>query len=287
MNISPLLHLHEASQTFMVFFLPLSHMLLRVLMISLAVAALFTSPSIAEQSISVPIGDTLPLSGSAPGADTIFLYLTGPNLPPNGVKLDDIAVPVVTGVPSTFVQTPVSADGTWEYSWSTRTQGGILDAGVYVIYAVSSPTGRLDLTGRNSYAAITVELTPPTLTAGFGGGLTITSQPSNAGVLVDGIPQGATPLELTNVSAGEHTVEITKLGYMPVIVNTTVQEGENSTVNETLIPASTQVPPASGTTTMPTSVPASVPQTTSMPFPVLALLLALVMGRLMGKEPGK
>ncbi|MDD1714965.1 MAG: hypothetical protein LUQ61_06880, partial [Methanoregulaceae archaeon] len=39
-------------------------------------------------AVSVPLGDTLYLSGSAPGADTVYLFLTGPNLPSNGVRLD-------------------------------------------------------------------------------------------------------------------------------------------------------------------------------------------------------
>jgi hypothetical protein len=204
----------------------------------------------AAQSVTVPIGDTLPLSGLAPGADTVYLYLTGPNLPPNGVKLDDISVAVITGVPSTFVQVPVSADGRWEYSWNTRTNGG------------------LDLSGRDSYAVIAVTLTPPTLTAGFEGGLTITSEPSGAGVRVDGEPKGSTPLDLTNVSAGEHTVEIAKEGYVPAIVDATVDDGQNTMITQTLVLETTPVQ----------SAPPATPPVTSIPFPLLVPFLALGAG---------
>jgi hypothetical protein len=259
-------------------------MLLRTFLPGLILAALFIIPPSAGQNVSVPIGDTLPLSGSAPGADTIYLYLTGPNLPPNGVKLDDISVPVITGVPSTFVQVPVSADDTWEYSWNTRTQGGVLDAGIYTVYAVTSPTGRLDLTGRDSYAIITVQLTPPTLTAGFGGSLTIISEPSGGRVRVDGVTEGATPLELTNVTAGEYTVEITKEGYVPATVNTTVQEGENTTVMQTLVPESPPVPSISAGTPPSTSVPVTAVPTASISFPFLALILALTVDLLMWRS---
>jgi hypothetical protein len=222
----------------------------------------------AAQSVTVPIGDTLPLSGLAPGADTVYLYLTGPNLPPNGVKLDDISVAVITGVPSTFVQVPVSADGRWEYSWNTRTNGGVLDAGTYTVYVVTTPTGRLDLSGRDSYAVIAVTLTPPTLTAGFEGGLTITSEPSGAGVRVDGEPKGSTPLDLTNVSAGEHTVEIAKEGYVPAIVDATVDEGQNTMITQTLVLETTPVQ----------SAPPATPSVTSIPFPLLVPFLALGAG---------
>jgi hypothetical protein len=248
-------------------------MIHRLILIMVGIAVLAGIPPAAAQVVSVAIGDTLPLSGTAPGADTVFLYLTGPNLPPNGVKLDDISVPVITGVPATFVEVPVTGDGTWEYSWNTRTSGGLLDTGVYTVFIVTSPTGRLDLSGRDSYTTLAVDLTRPTLTAGFGGGLTITSEPPGASVLVDGVPEGTTPLELANVSVGEHTVEIAKDGYMPAAVNATVADGENTTVTQTLVPE----------TTPGTTIPLTASETTSIPFPVPALLLALGMGLLVRK----
>jgi hypothetical protein len=243
----------------------------RSILLLAGLAFLAVLPPAAAQGVSAPIGDTLPLSGLAPGADTVYLYLTGPNLPPNGVKLDDISVPVVTGDPSTFVQASVAADGTWEYSWNTRTKGGVLDAGTYTVYVVTTPIGRTDLSSRESYAVIAVTLTTPALVAGFGGGLTISSDPSGAGVWVDGEPQGTTPLDLTNVSAGEHSIEITKEGYLPAVVNTTVNEGQNTTVAETLLPETTTVP-----STLPTAPPA-----TSIPFPLLAPLLGSGAGLLL------
>jgi hypothetical protein len=250
-------------------------MMYRSILLLVGLAVLAGLPPAAAQAVSVPIGDTLPLSGYAPGADTVYLYLTGPNLPPNGVKLDDISVPVITGVPSTFVQVPVTANGTWEYSWNTRTSGGLLDVGTYTVYVVTTPTGRTDLSGRDSYAVIAITLTPPTLTAGFGGGLTITSQPSGAEVMVDGEPRGTTPLELTNVSVGEHTVEITREGYVPAVVNTIVNDGENTTVDRTLEPV---------VTTPAATPPGTIPSQTSIAFPLAGLILGLGAAMTIGKD---
>jgi hypothetical protein len=250
-------------------------MMYRSILLLIGLALLAGLSPAAAQAVSVPIGNTLMLSGSAPGADTVYLYLTGPNLPPNGVKLDDISVPVITGVPSTFVQVPVGTDGTWEYSWNTRTSGGLLDVGTYTVYVVTTPTGRTDLSGRDSYAVIAVTLTRPTLVAGFGGGLTITSEPSGAEVMVDGEPLGTTPLDLTNVSMGEHTVEITKEGYLPVLVNTTVNDGENTTVEQTLVPV---------VTTPAITPPSTIPPQTSIAFPLAGLILGLVIALAIGKN---
>jgi hypothetical protein len=216
-------------------------------------------------AVSVPIGDSLALSGSAPGADIVYLFLTGPNLPSNGVRLDDIAVKIITGVPSTFVQAVVAGDGSWEYSWNTRTAGGVLDAGTYTVYVVTTPTGRRDLSGGDSYGLISVTLTRPTLTLLPSGGLSITSEPAGAGVLVDGEMRGATPLELTNMSPGNHIVGIFKEGFLPVSEDITIPENGTMTVGRTLEPLTT------GTDT----APMTSPQPTSIGFPVAGLFLGL------------
>jgi hypothetical protein len=224
--------------------------------------------AIPAMAVTVPLGDTLPLSGSAPGADSVYLFLTGPNLPANGVKPDDISVPVVTGVPSTFARAPVDADGNWEYTWYTRSAGGTLDAGTYTVYVVTEPVGRRDLGSADAYATIPVTLTRPTLTI-FPGGITISTEPSGADVLVDGIPAGTTPLTLDNVTEGDHTVEVRKEGYEPVVENVTVTGGENATVETVLVPGTTPGIPAE---TPPVTSPVTP---TRIAFPLGSLLIGL------------
>lgn len=220
---------------------------------------------VAGETITVPIGDALPLSGYAPGADSVYLFLTGPNLPPNGVKLDDISIPVITGNPSTFVEVAVDGNGYWEYTWYTRTKGGTLDAGTYTIYIVTTPVGRKDLTSDESYATISVSLTRPTLTI-LPGGITIRTEPSGAEVWVDGIRQGITPLDLPNVTEGKHSLEIRKEGYEPAAGNFTVTGGENTTVDRTLVP---------GTVPATLEETGLVSSTARIPFPASAVLLGL------------
>lgn len=237
-------------------------MLFRACLLLIVAGLALLSPA---SAVSLPLGDTLKLSGSAPGADTVYLFLTGTNLPANGVRLDDISIPVVTGVPATFVRRPVAGDGSWEYSWITRTAGGVPDAGTYTVYVVTTPTGRRDLSDRDSFGVISVTLTRPTITATTGGRLTITSEPSGAGILVDGEMTGTTPLELADISPGNHTLGIQKDGYQPVIENITVRENETATVGRTLVPL----------TTSPSTVPATSPPPTTIGFPAAGLFLGL------------
>jgi len=63
----------------------------------------------------------------------VFLFLTGPNLPLNGVRLDDLSTPVVTGNPSSFTQA-TAAEDRWSCTWNTRIRGQLPDSGANTIF---------------------------------------------------------------------------------------------------------------------------------------------------------
>jgi len=117
---------------------------------------------------SAVIGETVHLSGKGGGYDEMYLFLTGPNLAPGGVRLDRVTSPVASGTPSSFTRASVS-DGVWEYDWNTGRTGGTLDAGTYLVWVSSQPLDRYDVLG-TPYATIGVTLTRPGLTAEISGG---------------------------------------------------------------------------------------------------------------------
>jgi hypothetical protein len=89
------------------------------------------------------IGDTITLSGEVTGIKTIavYLFVTGPDLDPRGVTLDNLNIPAGRGL---FTTAPVFLDnGTWSYTWDTAVILGNLKPGVYTMYVVSSPVDRL------------------------------------------------------------------------------------------------------------------------------------------------
>ncbi|MBP1929515.1 hypothetical protein J2741_002062 [Methanolinea mesophila] len=224
--------------------------------------------------ITVPLGDPVPLSGAAPVADTVYLFLTGPNLPSNGVRLDDITAEVVTGVPSTFTQAPVS-NGQWQYTWYTGSTGGTLDAGSYTVYVSTTPVGRNDLS-RAVYSSISITLTLPTIEVPPTGTLVVESVPAGAGVVVDGVLQGTSPVELTGVPEGQHLVVLSFTGYANSTSTVTVVAGETTSVNVALVPVSLQPTPtvsASPETSPPTSAAATSP--TPAPLSLAAIAGAL------------
>lgn len=244
-------------------------LLLAALLLSLAAAA-------SGATVTAAAGGEVSLSGTAGGADEVYLFVTGPNLPPGGAQLEDISAGVVTGDPATFSRAPV-AGGRWEYTWNTRTAGGVPDAGTYTVYAVREPAGRRDLDDA-AYATITVVLTRPGLDAAIGetGTLSVRTDPVGAEVVVDGVSQGTAPLDLTGVPAGTHTLELQKAGYAPVSESIEVEAGATKEVVREL----EEISPAA---THPNETPCeeceSTPAIGLSPFTALAALALLPLAR--------
>lgn len=220
------------------------------------------------------IGDLVPLRGTAPGAGSVYLFLTGPNLPPNGVRLDDVSAPVVSGDPATFTKASVSQDQ-WECNWYTNA-GGRLDTGIYTVYVVTTPVGRKDLDGA-VYSTISVTLTTPVLIVPPTGSLIVRSIPSGAEVWVDGVLQGTTPVVLTGVPEGVHQVGVQLPGYAPFFHTVTVTAEEAAEVDAALVPVQTSPQPTVFTTPVTSSpeTPAPTPQPTTAGWPVVVSPVSL------------
>jgi hypothetical protein len=89
------------------------------------------------------------------------------------------------------------------------------------------------------------------------GGISVSSTPAGANVLLDNNFIGVTPLTLNTVAAGSHTVTIDKEGYQDYTVTTPVNAGAISTVSAALMPVT--------------------PPTPKSPLPVFAAIAALVL----------
>ncbi|MCT8335956.1 PEGA domain-containing protein [Methanoculleus sp. Afa-1] len=110
------------------------------------------------------LGEELVISGTNTDSNNVYLFLTGPNLPANGVRLDGSMSPVENNNATSFTSTPVEADDTWSYKWDTGSITRSLDAGGYTIYAISEPRSKESLSDVK-YGTTTIQLRPPSLTA--------------------------------------------------------------------------------------------------------------------------
>ena len=107
------------------------------------------------------LGEEITLSGENTDSETVYLFVTGPNLPSGGANLVDLLA-VVDGDATTFTTETVNSDNTWEYKWNTANLN--LDAGSYTIYAVATPNNRDNLRSAK-YATASIIIKKPFVTA--------------------------------------------------------------------------------------------------------------------------
>jgi len=109
------------------------------------------------------LGNEIQLSGTNTQSDTVYLFITGPNLPSAGGQLNAPRQSVTQGTADgTWVAVDVNSDNTWSYKWETNNLS--VDAGTYTIYAVAAPDNRDNL-GSTQYGTVSLTLQKPGITA--------------------------------------------------------------------------------------------------------------------------
>jgi hypothetical protein len=202
--------------------------------------ALF-SGGIAAGVTQTYLGDIVKLSGYSYG-DTVYLFLTGPNLPVNGVALDNINRLADQGGATPV---DVNADGHWSYDWDTGSAGGTLDAGAYTVWVADRRTDRSHLSTAD-YSTIAISLSVPSLNAGVSdgsgtseplppGSIEFNAVPDGTSVIVNNAYKGMTPLTVSNLSPGLYTITLSHFRYAALSVPVIVRAGSVSEVNATLV----------------------------------------------------
>ena len=110
--------------------------------------------------VQAHIGDVITLNGTIAGLTTIavYLFVTGPDLDPRGVILDNLNIPAGRGL---FTTAPVQMNtGCWTYTWDTSDILGTLKPGAYTIYVVDSPVNHMRF-GKEGYATTEIDMLPP------------------------------------------------------------------------------------------------------------------------------
>jgi beta propeller repeat protein len=89
-----------------------------------------------------PVGDAIVLSGMNTDNSTTFLFLAGPYLDENGVRLTNTSRPVFGDVPDLVT---VNANMTWYFEWNTSLPEVNIGAGNYIVYASAAPLSKRNL----------------------------------------------------------------------------------------------------------------------------------------------
>jgi len=223
------------------------------------------------------IGEVIPLSGTAPTADTVYLFMTGPGVPSQGARMDSSISPVVTGKPETFTQVPVEED-TWSYAWQTGRVSGGLAPGLYTVYAATAPVAKNALSSV-PYSSTDISLSQPVTT----GTIVVQSVPPKAQVEVNGKYAGNTPIDLPGLSPGMYQVTLSLAGYVPYEEQVNLIAGETKQISVNLessspLPTTTAPPlPASPESSETTVVIPSTKAPLSIAMVLLGILTGLVL----------
>jgi len=202
--------------------------------LTIVIAVLVSSASASPQE-SWFVGDTITLSGYSPESSTVYLFLTGPNLPSNGVALDDITSRADQGG---LTRVHVDDQDRWVYQWDTHAVGGRLDPGTYTVWVSSEPVDRSGLS-KADYRTFSITLVRPGIgisSPGQPGSLLLRSTPDGTSVVLNGEYRGKSPLTVEGLEPGTYNVTFSHFGYMKRTLPVNVEAGKRTEVDVTLIP---------------------------------------------------
>ncbi|MFA4878142.1 MAG: hypothetical protein WC586_12100 [Methanoregula sp.] len=118
---------------------------------------LFIIPVSAEQyNFECYLGDTIDLHGVAYSSSRLYLFMTGPGLPANGVTLTN---PTLRADQGYFTIVDVGSDQTWSMKWNTDRIRNQIKPGTYDVYVSTTATDLSGLSG--GYKKLTVYLKDP------------------------------------------------------------------------------------------------------------------------------
>jgi hypothetical protein len=110
----------------------------------------------ADANIEAELGDTLTLHGVSYTSNQVYLFLTGPGLPENGVTLTDVTQRADRGQ---FTTVDVDNSQQWSYRWNTARIEPNINYGTYTVYVSTEPVDKANLGGTNTYKTLEVFLT--------------------------------------------------------------------------------------------------------------------------------
>ncbi len=120
-------------------------------------SCVFLMPAAAGADIEMEgyLGETITLHGVSYIGDSVYLFMTGPGLPANGVTLTDTAQRADQGH---FTVVSVDDNQEWSYSWKTSRISSEIDPGTYTVYVTNEPADLSHLGGTSSYKTLSVFL---------------------------------------------------------------------------------------------------------------------------------
>jgi hypothetical protein len=126
-----------------------------LLLVVLASGILIPAAAGADIEMEGVMGETINLHGVSYVGDTVYLFLTGPGLPENGVTLTNTDLRADQGQ---FTVVGVDDNQEWSYTWKTSRIDNEINPGTYVVYVTNEPVDKAHLGGTSSYKTLSIFL---------------------------------------------------------------------------------------------------------------------------------
>ncbi|MGB9175652.1 MAG: hypothetical protein WCB46_02810 [Methanoregula sp.] len=126
-----------------------------VVLICFSCSLLIPAAAGADVDIEGFMGETFTFHGFSYVGDSVYLFLTGPGLPVNGVTLTDISQRADQGH---FTVVNVDDNQEWTYIWKTSRIDSEIDEGTYTVYVTNEPKDLSQLDDESSYKTYSVFL---------------------------------------------------------------------------------------------------------------------------------
>lgn len=200
-----------------------------VVLISLLCCSLIPVASAADIEMEGYLGDTFSLRGFSYVGDSVYLFMTGPGLPANGVTLTDTTLRADQGH---FTVVSVDENQSWSYSWKTSRIQSQIDEGTYIVYVTNRPEDLSHLGETSHYKTLSFFLkdsgvSKVSIQAGHVYTRTTEDQVSSPGPassvnITGAIPTDTVLLPLETVPAipAQTTVPTTRAGTGPLVAVT-------------------------------------------------------------------
>jgi hypothetical protein len=110
----------------------------RIFFLAFCLGSCFLIPGVlaADAYYTGYLGDVIDLHGYSYRGGDVYLFMTGPGLPANGVTLTDVNQRADQGH---FTMIDVDSDYQWYFKWDTSRIWNEIDPGTYLVYVSTEP----------------------------------------------------------------------------------------------------------------------------------------------------
>jgi hypothetical protein len=194
-----------------------------VVLLCLSCSFLIPAAAAADIEMEGYMGETITLHGVSYIGDSVYLFLTGPGLPENGVTLTNTDLRADKGQ---FTVVGLDDNQEWTYTWKTSRIANEIDYGTYTVYVTNEPVDKAHLGGTSSYKTLSIFLKDSgTSKVSIDSGKSYTLNPEEH----VSTPRPAPSMNITNTTTVAATSLPPTTTIPPVLLQTTIPPTRSGT----------------------------------------------------------